>query len=1523
MKIIRKIINYFIWTVVAIYFAITVFLHIPAFQGLIGSEVASALAEKLGTKVEVGRVDLGFLNRIIIDDVHIYDQKNKPMLQATRLSAKVDIIPLFRGKISISSAQLFGIDARLYRTSPNTPPNFQFVIDSLKSKDTSSHTPLDLRINSLVIRNGKARWDNYIPRKGDGLDINHLSVSDISAHILLHHITDNNLDVAIKRFSLKEASGLDLRQLSFKAKVDKHQTTVEDFTIELPSTHIFFPIIHAAYKFDKNGLERRSLQYSIKLSKSYVAPTDLAFIEPTLKTFHNRVRLNADINGTGNSVKVNNIDIEADDQSIIIRGNGEADNINGTPRWTFRTQPLRTSADGIQFIARNLRKHKIEIPEPIIRLGNIYFRGTAFGQGKHITTKGDIRTDAGNVSLDAKYDNGHFEGFVKTSGFQLGHILNNKDFGLVIADVTAKGYLPTPFRLDRLDVAANGTVARFDYRGYAYRNVSVDGTFRNTTFTGKASIDDPNGKAHVEGTLNKNKVLASLEANSFNPYRLKLTDALGNRAFSLKAKANLTGTDLDHLNGSVDVSDFSAIGERKNYTVKMLHAKVSNNHRLRSADVESDFGELHISGVYDYQTLPGSIMSIAGHHMPSLFASKSNAQGNAFTIHGRMVSAELLRKFFGIPLHVNGPIDINGTVNDKAHAIDLRLNAPDITYSGNHIKDIHLALETSNSGQGNYSGTSALNVNLSGERISDSGTPLSIGLKASAINDDIRLTGNWDINGITHNHGTLNANAHLFRDAARGLGVSVDILPSEEVFDTIAVAVQPSHLTYQHNLLDIDHFEVSNGSQHVVINGQTTGSEQDSLLVDFKNINLGYVLDLVDFHSVEFTGNVTGKGYVKSFFKNPQAYAVLDVDDFRFQGGEFGVLHAKATYDNNEKKISFTSVADDGPDCYTNVNGYVSIKDHYLNIPMVCHGTKMQFLEGFAGAVMDNVKATGVGNVRLFGDLSYPNMEGDVVCNGDIDIKQTKTTYTMHNAPVHIIPDHLIFKNDTIYDRNDNIGIVNGSLDHDNFKDFKYNIHVSADNLLCLNRPDFDDNTFRGVIYAVGKCDIKGKSGETTINANLTPVGDSYMEYNAGYSGTPDDNSFIHWHDATAYSNIIRPGGTTKDDRKDSLVTEQDVKPVNGTAITDTTNNSRNMTTNAGDGGLLLDFPDIPGDFTMNIIVNTTPDFTLRVLMDPTTGDHMDFHGNGVIRSTYYNKGAFQMFGNYDVEYGNYTMTIQNLVKKVFTFQPGSSITFGGNPFDARLNLKAQYTVNGVSLSDLQMGRSFTSSNIRVNCLMNITGKPLKPTITFGIDLPTLSSDAQQMVRSVMNSEEDMNQQVLYLLAVGRFYNPGTNNAEVESNQSQNRTSLAMQSVLSGALSQQLSNIMSTVLHNTNWNIGANISTGEEGWSDAEYEGLLSGHMLNNRLFFQGQFGYRDKVTTNNSSFIGDFDLRYLLTPNGNIAVRVYNQTNDRYFTRNSLTTQGLGFVFKKDFSSIRDLFRRSSYLKKSKKKNKRKNSKK
>ena len=71
--------------------------------------VAEELSEVLNTKVVIGRINMGLLNRIIIDDVLLDDQSGQEMLKVTRLSAKFDIMPFFKGKISISSVQLFGL----------------------------------------------------------------------------------------------------------------------------------------------------------------------------------------------------------------------------------------------------------------------------------------------------------------------------------------------------------------------------------------------------------------------------------------------------------------------------------------------------------------------------------------------------------------------------------------------------------------------------------------------------------------------------------------------------------------------------------------------------------------------------------------------------------------------------------------------------------------------------------------------------------------------------------------------------------------------------------------------------------------------------------------------------------------------------------------------------------------------------------------------------------------------------------------------------------------------------------------------------------------------------------------------------------------------------------------------------------------------------------------------------------------------------------------------------------------------
>ena len=73
----------------------------------------------------------------------------------------------------------------------------------------------------------------------------------------------------------------------------------------------------------------------------------------------------------------------------------------------------------------------------------------------------------------------------------------------------------------------------------------------------------------------------------------------------------------------------------------------------------------------------------------------------------------------------------------------------------------------------------------------------------------------------------------------------------------------------------------------------------------------------------------------------------------------------------------------------------------------------------------------------------------------------------------------------------------------------------------------------------------------------------------------------------------------------------------------------------------------------------------------------------------------------------------------------------------------------------------------------------------------------------------------------------------------------------------------------------------------------------NNRLLLNGNFGYTDNAM-NSNNFIGDFDIEYLLTKNGNFRLKAYNRYNDQnYYIRNALTTQGVGIMFKHDFNNF------------------------
>ena len=185
MNTLKRVIKGTVWTIIAIYLALITLAHLPFVQDWIGNEVSNIIAKKLDTKVEIGKIRLGLLNRIVIDGLEIYDQKSKPMLKASRFAAKINYSELVKNhRIYISSAQVFGLNGVFYKESEKVKANYQFVLDSLAPKSPKKSSNYEININSLIIRHGAIKYDRYdIAPTPSKFNLAHIDIKDISAHI--------------------------------------------------------------------------------------------------------------------------------------------------------------------------------------------------------------------------------------------------------------------------------------------------------------------------------------------------------------------------------------------------------------------------------------------------------------------------------------------------------------------------------------------------------------------------------------------------------------------------------------------------------------------------------------------------------------------------------------------------------------------------------------------------------------------------------------------------------------------------------------------------------------------------------------------------------------------------------------------------------------------------------------------------------------------------------------------------------------------------------------------------------------------------------------------------------------------------------------------------------------------------------------------------------------------------------------------------------------------------------------------
>ena len=1446
----KRIINITIWTLIGLYTAIIILLHIPSIQTYIGGCVADALCDKFGTKVKVGRVDLGFINRLILDDSYMQDKNGEQMLRVSRISVKINLLALANGQIEITSAQFFGLHANLYKATPEAKPNFQFVVDALASKDsTKQKTPLDLQINSLIIRNGEISYRVLSrPSRPGKFSADDINARNISAHIIINRITDDSLNVKVKRIAFDERCGFKLKSLSLSAIACRTKTKIENFKLELPATLIQIPSLQASYRMKNGQIEMPTLQFDGSIKAPYISTSDLAVFVPTLTRLNMRPALDIQFNGTGSSLTVKKISINTTDGSLQLVANGGVKNYPANPSWYTNIDQLKAGQQTISNIYAVATGKNV--PNIIERLGNVQITGYAGGDKKNIASEGKLHTSPGNLTLAFDKRGDKITAHMETVRFDIGSLVNDNKLGHISANLNVHGSSKDNF-------AAQGRVYDFDYNGYKYRSLNLNATYRNKRLEGKANIDDPNVQLTAIGTFVNNGAKPNLQLKAniahFEPNTLRLTDKWQQTAFAANIACDIKGSDINNADGSIELHDFAMRGPETEYNINNVSVKTGYNNGNHFLDVDSDFGTIDINGHFSYNTIVRSVLNMVAAKLPTIpgLTHKPQREFNDFTLNASLNSTEWMNRLLGIPLEIHRPLNISGEIDDKNEKINLWCDVPSFTFNGNRFSDAFVNVE---------SPSDTLKADIRIKKLADRGKYMALHLNAGASDNHLNTSLSFSNNERHPLKGIINSSTVFAKDEEGVSTAYIDVLPSRATIGDTTWHVAPSSIIYSKNKFQVNSFSVSHDNQMLAINGTATKSENDSLLVTLNDIDVSYVLNLVNFHSVDFLGMASGEARIAgAFSEKPLLSADVIVKDFKFETGRMGTLYANVGYNHEEGNIEINAVAKDEDNRWTDINGYVSPKHNYIDLAIDAHRTRAEFMESFCGSFMDNVNADINGNVNVVGPLNNINLVGKAVVDGSVRLSALNTTYWMRGDSVTFVPDEIKFKGDTLYDRNGNIGIMTGSIYHKHLTNLSYALKVKAKNLLAYDTHSFGDNTFYGTAYVTGDCDIKGKSGEVVIDIDAVPEKNSILVYNAADQSSIGSTDFITW--------------------KDNNVEETD--------STDTEHNNK---------------VDISTNIRLNFLINCNPNATLKLIMDEKTGDYITLNGDGVLRASYFNKGSFDIYGNYIVDHGVYKLTIQNIIKKDFTFQKGGSISFGGDPYNAALNLKALYVLNSVSLADLNIGRSFSNNNVRVNCLMNITGNPNSPKVDFDLDMPNMSNDIKQMVYSLLNAEEEKNQQVLYLLAVGRFMAQNNNNNATGETPQYSQTSLAMQSFLSGTISQQLNSVLSNVINSSNWNFGANISTGTEGFNNAEYEGMLSGSLLNNRLLFNGQFGYRDNANAT-TSFIGDFDLKYLLFPNGNLAINVYNKTNDRYFTRNSLNTQGLGVIMKKDFTRISDLF--------------------
>jgi len=1431
-------------------------LNTNTVQRRIAQQAAVFLSEEIGSAVSVGDASFSLFNQIELYDVKIEDQAGDTLLFVKELDAKFELLQFLKNNFIFQHFRIINMYACL-KNDLEKGNNFDFIVEALKSDDTQSKN-IFYEFKSIQLVDSHITYtSNRAEPKSGVFDANNLDIRNLNTKLSINYLNNDSLSLHLIRLCFTEKSGLEVKNFSTVISADQAGAKFEDFVLQLPRTTIQTGALSFDYRsFDNFKHFADSVDFEIFVKPSDVYVCDFAAFLPKLKNINQKFNISGSFTGSLSKLLCPTLKITYGNATQLV-GYFE---FNGFPdiENTYLSagiSNLTCTKNDVENLVANITSKPFQLPPLLQFVEKFKFHGETKGYlTKNITTVGSIKTNLGQIdadfSLKRQQKNNIYEyhGSVKTNDFQLGRLLNKKEMDNITFNLNLNG---TQTAKQPADFDVQGLVSTFSYNNYIYNNITLDGHYNQNKFNGQINLDDENGKVQIDGLLDFSQELPyydfTAKVQNLQPAKMNLIEKYPELMFSFNINANARGNNLDNLAGNIFANNIHLKNGKKELIMKKLEVISDISDSLSGIVIASDFLNGIIEGKYTFSTIVSSIQYVASQYIPALSNAKNDKErkvtDNNFDFDLKIENSDTITNFLGIEWQANGIINMFGFYDDYTQKFRLRTIVPELVSGRWSLLDINFTCENP-AGKMNL----ALDFNAANNKqISMFDVYLRLQAENNKLNTQLQWTNNEENNGFYG--GEILASTIFERNENNELTTVTDIFQSNFILSDTLWSILPAVIETGGQKITVKDFVLSNQTQNITINGIASKSEKDRIEAVLKNVDLGVLEQFIVMDFINFGGIVSAKASISRVLDNPIFQISVSAKDFTFNKCRWGDVTLYSVWQGEQERLAITGGIKDKGKFIAGLSGHVYPKKNIdLDIKINADSLKIGFLQPFLKNVMTDVSGyASTKNLRMLGSINKPLFEGNIVVKGGtFGIDYLKTNYSFSDT-IKMTRNTISFKDVTIYDSEKNSGKASGNVRHELYQNFIFNINGHFSNILGLNTQEKDNEDFYGKVYGTGNFRITGNSSEIIFDISAKTERHSHLTIPFASYQKANENNFITFVQQNQDQNQQRIRT-----RRTQRSAEASIK--------------------------------------VNLQIDATPDGEIRLIVDPIAGDMIKATGNGSLRISYNRQSDIKMYGTYIINTGLYHFTLQDVIQKNFKIKEGSTIIWNGSPYAADVNINAYYPVSA-SLRDLL---DDVNATVKVNCLLKLTGDLMTPNIKFDIEFPGSNPDLVQRVRNVIDSEDMMNRQMLYLLAMDCFYRPDYLNS---STQASNNSGLSM---VSSTLSSQLNSLLSQM--SDKFTMGVNYRQSADG-ADVlqEYEASFGGKTLDDRLIINGSVGYRNDVNNPNNNFIGDFDIEYIpkFSKSGKFRIKTYSHSNNKYYLRNANSTQGVGVVFREEFDTF------------------------